>query len=483
MQDLKITFHMKSPVILDRTTTIDGIILSSYYAYSKEKGKVMPFDKEHKTVDFIHKENGVFSGSIWYIDKNADISFDFETFVKKSEHRKLFDATKKKKTSDALFKAFLGTDETMLVDKLYFYIKAKKAIVKKLLIGKAFALGKKQSVGFGMVKNIEIEEINEDKGFLLNDTTPSKPLPVKDFSVNSKKIAQMRRMPPYWLEEDLEPCYMPTTALYELKDKSYNEDKFLSSIEDYEHNCNFLYKHSLDKKEIKFKDIPMSKILKKISVRNSKTSWVENNKDLKCSITGNISKKGISSDIKSTMIRLKSSFSDYDSFNNNDFLSKEALWCIENISEIAYSYVDKKSWLYLQGKNAKDGTRYKDFILNPKMLKPPFSINLKDTQNAQHVSFKGKVSISNAYFIVQYGNTQLYIDNELLQQAIKDIANITADNKIKKIHLCGNFDKNKSSHISLKREYDNMQNVKIILDFQKQYNSHIRLLLNSVKLD
>ena len=495
MQNLKITFHMgmpvtigdetvatSSPIILDRTTTIDGIILASYYDYLKSKGKVLPFDKEHSTVNFIEKKNGVFSGSIWYINKDADVSFDFETFVKKPEYRKIHGATKKLVKTNKLFKAYLGTDETMIVDKLHFYIRAKKEIVENLLIGNVFAIGKKQSVGFGAVKSIEVEEIEDDKGFMLDERTPSKPLPVKDFNVKTKKIAQMRRMPPYWLQEDLEPCYMPTTALYELSDDSASKDGFTYSIDKYIHNCNFLYENSKGK-NIQFKDIPMDKVAKVTSIRGAKSSWTAENPSKKCSVTNTVSKDGIDGNIRFVMTRLKSAFTDYDYFKNNDFLSKEALWCIENISEIAYSYVDKNVWLYLQGKNAEDGTRYKDFLLNPKMMKPPFSINLKDTQNSQHVSFKGKVSVSNAYFIVQYGNTQLHIDNELLQEAISDIERIIADKKITKTHLCGIFDKNNSNHIPLKKENNSLENLKTILDFQKKYNSHIRFLLSSVKLD
>ncbi len=495
MQNLKITFHMgtpvtigdetvstTSPVILDRTTTIDGIILASYYAYLKSKGKVLPFDKEHSTVNFIEKKNGVFSGSIWYLDKDADVSFDFETFIKKPEYRKIHGATKKLVKSNKLFKAYLGTDETMIVDKLHFYIRAKKDIVENLLIGNVFAIGKKQSVGFGAIKNIDVEEIKDDKGFMLDEHTPSKPLPVKDFDVKTKKIAQMRKMPPYWLQEDLEPCYMPTTALFEISDNSESKDTFTYSVDKYIHNCNFLYENSKDK-DIQFKDIPMDKIKKVTSTRGANSSWTTSNTTKKCSITNTISKEGIDGNIRFVMTRLKSAFTDYDYFKNNDFLSKEAFWCIENISETAYSYVDNNTWLYLQGKNAKDGTRYRDFLLNPKMMKPPFSINLKDTQNAQHVSFKGKVSISNAYFTIQYGNTQLHIDNELLQEAISDIERITADKKITKTHLCGIFDKNKSNHIPLKKENNSLENLTTILDFQKKYNSHIRFLLSSVKLD
>jgi len=495
MQNLKITFHMGmpismngekvstiSPVILDRTTTIDGIILASYYAFLKSKGQVLPFDKDHKTVDFIEKKDGVFSGSVWYIDKDADITFDFETFVKKPEYRKIYDATKKLAKKNSAFKAYLGTDETMLVDKIHFYIRAKKEIVEKLLKGKVFAIGKKQSIGFGAVKNIEVEEISKDKGFILNDSTPSKPLPVKDFDVKTKKIAQMRRMPPYWLEEDLEPCYMPTTALYETEDNSSQVKDFSYSICDYQHNCDFLYINSKEEL-ISFRDVPVEKILKIASTRGSVSSWVTKNSSKKCAITNNVAQEGIDRNIRFVIKRLKKSFADYSYFKNNDFLSKEALWCIENLSELAYSYVDKNSWVYLQGKNAQDGSRYKDFLNNPIMLNPPFSINLKDTQNAQHVSFKGKVSISNAYFCVQYGDSQLYIDNEMLQEAIKDINKIISEKEITKSHLCGIFDKGKSFHVPLKKKNNNMKNQKIIYDFQKRYNSHIRFLLSSVKLD
>lgn len=476
------TIVTTSPVILDRTTTIDGIILASYYDYLKSRGKVLPFDKEHSTVDFIEKKNGVFSGSIWYIDKDADIAFDFETFVKKPEHRKVQDSTNKPVRNNKLFKAYLGTDETMLVDKLHFYIRAKKEIVEKLLIGKVFAIGKKQGVGFGVVRDIEVEEIEEDRGYMLNDSTPSKPLPTSDFSVKTKKIAHMRRMPPYWLQEYLEPCYMPTTALYEMSDNTMSRNDFVYTKERYLNNCNFLYKYSKGK-GVSFKDIPMNNIAKALKSKKVESVWTTENSTKKCSVTGCVSNVGVENNIQTFMRKLKSSFTDYNYFKNEDFLSDEALWCIENISEIANSYVDKKSWLYLRGKVAQDGTRYRDFVKNPMMLQPPFSINLKDTQNAQHVSFKGKVSISNAYFTVQFGNNQLHIDNELLQEAIDEVKTISAENKITKNHLCGNFEKNNSSHIPLKKQNNNAENSKVILDFQKRYNSHIRFLLSSVKLD
>lgn len=474
---------MKSPVILDRTTTVDGIVLASYYDYLKSKGKVLEFDKDHKTVDFIHKENDVFSGSIWYIDKNEDVIFDYMTIVKKPEYAKIFNFTKGKKKDDSAFKAFIKTDETFLVEKLHFYIKAKKEVVENLLKAKVHSIGKKQNIGFGEVSKVVVETIDEDKGYKIDETTPSKPLPCSQFDIKSTKIAQSRILPPYWLNEDLEPCYMPTTSLYEVSDKSYKNKDFKAVKDSYTHNCNFLYNQSKGIKDIEFRDIPMANINKFLALKKVSSEWVEDNTENRCCITNDIHSKGIFKNIKEPFIRLKKSFSDYGHFKNYNFISDVALWNIENIAQIGYSYVDSSSWVYLQGRLAVDGSRYKDFLVNPKMMKPPFSINLKDTQNAQHISFKGKVSVSNAYFIVQYGDAQLRIDNEMLQQAIADITEIVSKKEISKSHLCGIFDNSNSTHPVLKVKFDTDENSIIIDDFKKKYNVDIRLLLASVKLD
>jgi len=484
MKNLKITLHLKSPLFIDRNTTIDGILLSSYYALLKKNGINLEFDKEHSRVDFIHSVDGVFSGSIWYIDEQEFVSFDFNTIVKKPEYRKIFDNISTKKSSDAKFKAFMAINEVMNVSKIHFYIRADVDVVVTLL-SDVKHIGKKQSIGFGEIASFDVEEIDVDKGFMLDEFTPSKPLPTKSFNVKTKKVAFMRRKPPYWLKEDLEPCYMPTTALYELSDITYTQNIY-NSCEDiaYIHNVDFLFQKANSETVETDSSIQFRKVDDYHDYRGTKRAkcvWIEDNDSLKCSITNSIKPLGMKNTIREFMIKEKSAFSDYVYFLNDDFLSYEAIWAIENIENIAYALVDDSRWIFLQGKNAKDGTRLKDFVKSPTLLKPPFSINLKDTQNAQHISFKGKVSISNAYFTVQYGDRQLQIDTQLLINAIQDIDRLTESKKITKTHLCGNFKDAFYPKLSKDAKSENWE--LIISDFQKKYNKDIRLFLNSVSLD
>jgi len=491
MENLKVTIELNSPVILDRNTTIDGILLAAYYRLLKAKtGEDIPFDKHHERVNFIEKKNGVFSGSIWYIDKNEDVEFDVETIISKPEYEKIYDRfyIKKgviKKTMDVKFKQYLKSEEIMLVRKIYFYIKADKKRVQALL-DFTHSIGKNQRVGFGTVKDFKIEIIDDDKGFQLNESTPSKPLPVNNFDIKSKKICLMRRMTPYWLQEDLEPCYMPTTALYEITDNSFKKRVFKTSDTSYIHNCEFLYKHK-NNSNISFNNKAMtSKGYTSFFYANSPSEKCdENNKneDLKCTILDEVKPIGIKYSIKEGMNHWRKNFIDLQYFKNNDFISLEALWSIENIAYLSSLYVDEKNWIYVMGKNcdeSKNGLHL--FLKNPKKLQPPFTLLLRKSDKNQHVSFKGKVSISNAYFVFQKGDNQFYIDNELMQEAISDIekySEIGIDRKL----LCGVLKDAASTHYSVFGKWNTLENRKIISDFRKKYNKDIRVVLGQINLN
>lgn len=481
MQNLKITLHLDTPTILDRLTTIDGILLSSYYSYLAKNGKRLPFDKEHKTVDFIEKKNGSFSGSIWYIDKNEDTYLDFNTIVKKPEYRKIYDSTKKKKSADALFKQALLVNEIMLVSKLHFYIKAKKEIVESLLASELKNIGKKANIGFGKVSNIEVDEISEDKGFLLDENNPSKPLSTRFYDIDSSKVAEYRTMPPYWLDEDLEQCYMPTMSLYENTTSLFpKKNGNVATKHSYMSNVDFLFQQAYSKKcntaAIAMRDTDLTELK-----FNRKKLWeIETNNDtLKCAFTKKIATSGIKGDIENFIVVNRKSFADFGNMENTGFVSHELLWALDNISNIGYSFVDTKQWYFLQGKKAEDGKRINDLILDTSILVPPFSINLKDTEKAQHVSFKGKVSVSNGFFFVQYGDDRLSIDAQLLKEAIEDIRkNIDTYKNITKMHLCGNH--KDFFYATLKSGENEKIEAKIIQDFHKKYDRNIRKLLSVV---
>lgn len=479
MTNLKVTMFLDtaSPVLLNRFTTIDSILLSAYYGYKSKKGIRLPYDPNHESVDFIHKEGGVFSGSIWYIARGENIYLDFHKIVKKAEHRKIFDMTRKKTASNANFKPALIQDELMIVKKIHFYIRGSMEHIETLLDSEVSSIGQKQRLGLGMVERIEVEEIEEDKGYMLNPTTASKPLPISDFDVKSKKIAFFRRSAPYWETEGREACYMPTSALYEMVDKSDSSTYKVAKNLEYITNTDFIYDvaKGIEKKDF----IPFS--LNLPPVKKDNFEYAKKDTPSKCVFSSSFANEGMYGDLANFMRRWKKSFGDVAYMKRGDFIASKTLWCLDNLPKISYALVSKgdKEWHYLQGKAKKEGETINDYIVNHKKFKPPFSINLKDTANAQHVSFKGRVSVSTAFYYVQYGDKTLQVDTELLISAIKDITRITEKYpNISKTHLCGSF-KNEAFHPILKRTSTDFERAEV-MEFHKKYNSDLRNYMNVV---
>lgn len=480
MKNLKVSFYLdkNTPVLLNRFTTLDSILLSAYYGYLAKNGKRLEFDKDHKTVEFIHKEKGVFSGSIWYIDRTENIYLDFHKIVKKPEYRDIFDATGKKASTDVLYKAAIIEEEMMLVEKIHFYIRGKKEHIEALLNIEVSHIGKKQRLGFGLVSKVIVEEIKEDKGFMLNESTASKPLPVSDFDVKSKKIAFFRKMPPYWEQDGREACYMPTSTLYEYTDNTNNKQYTVAKNLDYITNIEFVYQTVKKWQGKDFREFEMNTIPKK----KEYFTYKSNGEAEKCAFTGEIKNDGVYFDIKNFMSKWKNSFGDYDLIKNYNFISKEALWVIDNIFELGYTLISEgdREYKYLQSKKANEDEKINHYMLNHTMFKPPFSINLKSTTNAQHVAIRSVVSVSNAFYYLQYGKKTLQIDVQLLNEALEDIKRITSEYKnISKTHLCGNF-KDNSSHLVVKKSDDKLKHEIIIQEFHKKYNTDLRNYLNVV---
>ena len=482
MTNMKVTLFLEgySPLLINRFTTLDNILLSAYYGYKSKKGKPLPFDPEHKSINFIHKEYGVFSGSIWYIEEEDKIFYDFHQMIKNPEHQKIYDTLNKKTGSNSLFKQALLEEETMLVEKIHFYIRGSRKHIEALLINEVESIGLKQKLGFGKIKSVGIEEIEEDRGYLLNKTTPSKPLPQSDFQVESKKIAYFRRSAPYWMRNSQEACYMPTTCLYERIDNTAKKKSKYKVAKDTSYISNVDFIHTIASKFKDYEEIDASvQKIKSLPKKGDFFDFKEGKEEI-CSLTGDIESKGIYGDVRNFMKKWKKSFSDYGHFEHDDFVSYKSLWCIHNLKPIGYSLVEKgqKGWVYLQGKEAADGKRINQYILDSNMFNPPFSVNLKDTANAQHVSFKGRVSISTAFYYVQYGDNTLQIDAEMLSEAIEDIRKAEKDFKnISKTHLCGNF--RDSYHPKLKK-ITSLEERIFLEKFHKKYDRHLRNYLNII---
>jgi hypothetical protein len=492
MDNLKITFKLNNSAQLNRLTTIDSILLSAFYRGMSNSGKrVNEIDEDHKKVDWIHRENGVMSGSIWYVERDAIVDYDFHTIVRNPEKMKIEKATNQK-TYTPNYKPALVNEELLITQKIHFYIRADKKIVN-LLLSIVKNIGSLERLNYGEVKDYVIEVIEDDKGFMLNKTTASKPLPLDSFSVESKKIAFYRRTPPYWLKHGKVACYMPTSSLYEVNDNTNSNEYKVSKKLDYISNIDFLYNKGNDKKIKKFDNNTKKNIEfnNKDLIDSTKVSLVKNplekvtdNITQECVFSGQIAKSGWKGSVYNHLTKgSRSGFSDTKFIGKGNFLSKQAFWCLNNLHVLGYTYVTNDKWVYLQSKKAISAKELSNLLNNLKSLNPPFSINLKDTANAQHISFKNQVSISSAYFYLQYGETTLFIDAELLSNAIHEIKSITKKYaNISKTHLCRDF--RGVIEVTIKHSEKEKELLKkIIMEFQKKYDKDIRLLLSVSSID
>ena len=478
MKNLKINIHLSNPVIMDRFLTIDSILLALHFNKLRREGKIDGFIdteeyiKENRNNLFIDYKNGVLSGSIWYIEEDAEIWLDNTIFSKKIETKKIYELTGKTvRTASGAFKAARFGFETMIVPKIYFYVKGDKEYIESLLKDLKY-IGKKASSGFGIIDKVTIEEIDKDKSYMLNNSTPSKPLPCDDWEVKSRKTAFYRPLPPYYDKKDIVPCFMPTKSLIERKDKTINNNNFhgLKNI-DYISAAKFAREYS------KFDEV---EIFQKLS---KKVKYLNDNTEHRCIICKSIEKEGLLGNPKNI---LPTTFNDYAFLDKGDFLCLDCLWSMKQERVLGNTFISEDKVFYLQGgkmeiKGAKEQQRFRDeFFRNMDLLKPPFLISFKSTANTQHTVFKNKVAISNAMIPVSFGTEEhILIDVELLKEAIKDMEKILKKYKcIKKLHLV-NFEKISDTFPRLSKNCGEEER-KALQNFWKKYDRSVRKILNRV---
>jgi CRISPR type IV-associated protein Csf3 len=476
-KNLKITVSLKSPTMMDRFLTIDSILLGIYYRLMEEKNGKTPFVDSIDAIKFLDKKEGVLSGSIWYINPEQKISFDFVRYTKKPESNKIADALRSDTLKDeggGEFKAGLFEQEVMATERIHFFVRGDKEFIERLL-GELKFVGKKGAIGFGRVGQIFIEEIDSDKGHMLDENTPSKPLPLSGFKCDSKKVAFYRTRPPYWSNHDLAQCYMPTVSLYEAHDESGGNKKLSVDLSQ-KYISNVSFARACVKGKQGFSGFTIADI-----PQDRKKRWeIHDGEPLQCAVTGTMHPKGAKGNMTTMMGINAKNFTDQGHFQNNSFLSEDFLWSIkkDQLSLLGDSLITKTAFIHVQGKNKEEGSRFPDFIKEPDRLKPPFSLNVKTTANSQHVCFKGRVAISNGMFPMQLGTSTLFVDGDLLMEAIKEVRSVVAGTKehgISRTHLVGNWAG--GNHPELQKVKWTKESEKIIDDFQKKYDSAIRRLI------
>lgn len=507
MKNLKITFSLKDGAVLNRFTTIDSILLVHHYSLLREMGAIAK-DKFIETKDdlenltkWLEVKNNVLSGSIWYVDEDSHVSLWNTPIRKKTDANAIFETTgksvvsaSKPTPSSGEFKAFDLAYEIIKVDKIYFYIKGDEAYIDKLLKRVKF-IGAKSSSGNGWVKDYKMEIVSTDKSFMINECTPSKPLPTNRFKIDSKKVAVFRTLPPYSDKKDKEICYMPTTSLIERSDNTSLNDVFKADVSSVIMNTEFLYNNLSNNTKFDFEGYSVPKGLVKINKDTTPKDslLVEAKKEGICACCGKKFTTGVIGDIKKIFSQ---NFNDFPTIGKENGICKECLWSVqeESCKNIDFSFVQngKVEYLYggkmsIEGKKPQSLFR-KEFVWNLDLLKAPYSININtNAGKSNHIGFKGNITVSNAYAVFNFGDKgSEYVDVELLKEAINDMIDIMnktktgkkADSGLKKTHLL-NFEDYKGN-FSISKDLDTLENRKILSDFYKKYDSSIRRVLHII---
>jgi hypothetical protein len=464
MENLKITFNIESPIIFqNRFTTIDSILLSVFFEQYKEKNKITGFVKTEDLLNeigkFIEIKNGIISGSIWYLDKNNPIyKGEYRLFKsqKNEEYAKYgFFVETPLVVERGAYKAYDLHFPLLVTPNVYFYIRGEKNKITEL-IKKIKYLGKKIKIGFGFTdEEAKIEEINENKGIMLNENTVSKPIPYSKFVVNTHRVMFYRPYPPYWLKEGKVPCYMPPMYYTETDDLSFDKGYNSISSVNYISPTEFVYDNTQKMINFTFKKKPFVPNIQK-----------EKHTCIMC---------GGNNGIKRTVEEKESdffpkTFNDFGFVGTGDYICDfcKVIEHSDNINRTANLFISKDKSEYIAGKNIEDkikesinftktkkefdeifNTKKREikfnFFKNIKNIIPPFLVTIKNESNSAHLIFKSTVNISNAMFQVfnkMHGN--MIIDTEMFICAINELDD--AENKEYMLYST-------SKHIDFKSKY------------------------------
>lgn len=112
------------------------------------------------------------------------------------------------------FKAFDMPLTYVSTPTVTFYANGNRDEISRLLAAHISHIGKKRSQGYGKIKTINIETIDEDKS-ILADGKLQRPIPVKGcpYKFANPIEAYYAYHPPYWRTANLTQCYMPNSII------------------------------------------------------------------------------------------------------------------------------------------------------------------------------------------------------------------------------------------------------------------------------
>lgn len=464
MENLKITINLSSPILIDRFSTIDAILLNLYIKRNFKTTKY-PRDKMD-SFNFIDKYKDGYCGSIWFVEKDELVLLENKSITKKPEYNYLNEnrsRPKKYTVGSGEFKSYSLFYEVQRIGSLYFYVRGDKSVIEDLLKDLSY-LGKKASIGLGKVSSFKVEIVDEDKSVFLSKNNPSRPVSVKNYTLDNNRIGFFCSKAPYWDKTMFEACYMPNNTLYE---SEYVKSKYTPcKNKDFVSAVKFTYDilHN-DTKNWAERDV--KKFMKK------KDTYVSNNTEHRCIFSSEIAKEGVIA--KNITKNIGDSFTDYDSLMRSSFMSKEGFWCWKNgvargnpKTVLGFHIVDENGIFFVMGKN-----KTMSIIDGLNKAKVPFSIALKSTEKAQHVVFKSKVTLSKELICCQQGDNTFYFSLDDAIECKKEAEMLCKKYDFAISSLLPNT-KIEKPFTMFKKILNNEEHYKIASDFYKKYDHNVR---------
>lgn len=163
MKNYKIIFTLQTPIIFNNRPVFDAILS---YCYAREILKD-DFGADASDYSFIdnlplkQNEKRWFYGSFMFYDEGASAFLSIPAVKRWEERYAYLVCPSKIELRRGKFKNELFNHQALDTKKVWFYfttdkIKEIESLLKKHLIG----IGKKISLGYGLIKNFEIEELN-----------------------------------------------------------------------------------------------------------------------------------------------------------------------------------------------------------------------------------------------------------------------------------------------------------------------------------
>lgn len=205
MKYLKITANMASPVVINHDLLLDTILITKKAVELKLDAQTLNPLKPLEVQDVVQ-----YFGDIPLCSKAFFKGVDSKNVYYKrfDEDNEYFADTKKIKIGSGRYKNYANTLKVTDVAEIVFYALGNKEEIKRLLSW-VYALGKKESQGYGIVREWIVEELKEQIDFL-NPENPLRPLPLEyfsnDFKNKNRKLVSYKF--PYWYNGNKKLCYV-----------------------------------------------------------------------------------------------------------------------------------------------------------------------------------------------------------------------------------------------------------------------------------